>query len=80
MPRFLLTHRHAADECGASLAAWRGYPSPLRGLPTLSSCAFGGHRVWWEVEATDDRAALTRLPAYVAERTEVARVDELEIP
>ena len=28
---FLLHHRHAPEECGASFAAWRGFPSPLRG-------------------------------------------------
>lgn len=80
MPRFLLSHRHRADECGAAFAAWKGFDSPLRGRPTLGSCASGGHELWWEVEADTEADALARLPRYVAARTAVAPIQEVQIP
>ena len=80
MPRFLIEHRHAPHECGAVFASFRGFSSPLRHCRALASCATGGHRVWWAVEAADDEEALALVPFYVAERATVTRVDEVRIP
>jgi hypothetical protein len=76
----MLSHRHAPSECGAAFAAWKGFDSPLRHTATIGSCVEGGHKLWWTVEASDDRAALALLPPYLAERTEVAEVSEVEVP
>jgi hypothetical protein len=80
MSRFLLQHRHDAHECGAVFAAFKGRESPLRRQATLASCLWGGHAIWWTVEAASEREALALLPCYVAERTIAVRVDEVEIP
>jgi hypothetical protein len=80
MPNFLLQHRHAAAECAAAFAAWRGFESPLRHHDAPSTCLAGGHSVWWRVEAADHRAALAFLPAYVAARTEAVAVRDVRIP
>ena len=80
MPRYLLEHRHTAAECGAVFAAFKGHPSELRHQPTLASCRSGGHAIWWTVEARCEADALRLLPPYVAERTTVSRVTEVEIP
>lgn len=80
VPTFLLTHTHSADECRVVAAAWKGFASPLRHSPTLGSCATGGHRLWWTVEATDRGAALALLPAYLADRTGTEEVREVQIP
>jgi hypothetical protein len=80
MPRFLIHHRHDAPECGVVFAAFKGDDSPLRHRSTLASCAFGGHAIWWEVEAATESAALALLPFYVAERATATRVSEVDIP
>lgn len=80
MPSFLIQHRHEPPECGAVFAAFKGHDSPLRHRVTLASCAFGGHAIWWSVEATSELAALALLPAYVAVRATAIRVGEVEIP
>jgi hypothetical protein len=80
MPRFLIHHRHEAPECGAVFAAFKGHESPLRHSHTLASCAFGGHAIWWGVEAASEAAALSLLPSYVADRATAVRVREVEIP
>jgi hypothetical protein len=80
MPCFLIHHRHEADECGAVFASFKGHPSPLRRHPTLASCAFGGHSIWWRVEAADDSDALELLPSYVASRATATRVAAVDIP
>jgi hypothetical protein len=80
MPLFRLQHRHRADECAAVYAAWKGFESPLRRKFTLSSCRDGDHAIWWDVEAPDSRRALELLPPYVASRTNVFGVSEVEIP
>jgi hypothetical protein len=80
MPRYLLAHRHDAHECGSAFAAWKGFDSPLRRSPTTGSCADGGHALWWTVEARDEQDALAQLPPYIARRTEVAKVSEVQIP
>jgi hypothetical protein len=77
---FLVTHHHAPQECGTAFAAWQGFDSPLRRGTTLSSCRDGGHTLWWRVEAEDESAALALLPEWLAERSEVSPVREVEIP
>jgi hypothetical protein len=78
--RYLLQHRHAAGECGAVFASFKGHASPLRHRAALSSCASGGHAIWWAVQARDEREALALLPFYVAERTTVTQVGSVRIP
>ena len=80
VPRFLLAHRHHADECAVVFAAWKGLDSPLRHSSALASCDSGGHCLWWTVEADDETTARALLPRYVAERTELSRVSEVVIP
>ncbi len=80
MPRFLIHHRHEPRDCGVVFAAFRGHGSPLRHRATLASCAYGGHAIWWSVEADDEAGALALLPFYVAERATAIRVGEVEIP
>jgi hypothetical protein len=80
MPRFLLEHCHTAAECGVVFAAFNAFDSPLRRQSTSASCHYGGHRIWWEVDAATEDEALGRLPRYVAERTTATRVRPTEIP
>jgi hypothetical protein len=80
MSRYLLEHRHEAQECGVVFAAFKGHESSLRHRPTLGSCRSGGHAIWWTVEAETEEEALRLLPHYVAERTIVTRVSEVQIP
>ena len=77
---YLLHHRHKPDECGVVFASFRGHRSPLRHRPTLASCRTGGHAIWWTVEADSEADALRLLPFYVAERTTITRVSEVQIP
>ena len=78
--RYLLQHRHQPHDCAVVFVSFKGHASPLRHQATLASCRSGGHAIWWNVEAADEEEALRLLPAYVAARTTVARVDEVEIP
>jgi hypothetical protein len=55
-------------------------PSPLRHRLTLASCRTGGHAIWWMVEADSEADALQLLPFYVAERTTITRISEVQIP
>jgi hypothetical protein len=80
MSQFLLEHRHTASECGVVFSSFRGHQSPLRRQSTLASCRAGGHAIWWTVEAASEDDALLLLPHYVAERTTVERVGEVQIP
>ena len=80
MARYLLQHRHQPRECGVVFASFKGHESPLRHQATLGSCRSGGHAIWWSVEAESEADALRLLPYYVAARTTVARVSEVEIP
>jgi hypothetical protein len=80
MARFLLHHRHQAGECGVVFAAFRGHDSSLRHDDALASCAFGGHSIWWSVEAADEHQALGLLPYFVAERATAIRVSTVRIP
>ena len=78
--RYLIEHRHEPSECGVVYAAFKGHDTPLRQKATLASCAFGGHAIWWTVEAATEAEALGLLPFYVAERSSVTRVREVSIP
>ena len=80
MPRFLVHHRHAAAECGVAFAAFKGQRSALRHQETLASCAYGGHAIWFVVEAPSEADALAQLPFYLAERATATRVSPVEIP
>jgi hypothetical protein len=80
MSRYLLHHRHDPHECGVVFAAFKGHESPLRRRATLASCRSGGHAIWWMVAAASEHDALRLLPFYVAQRTTVAEVDDVEIP
>ena len=80
MPSYLLHHRHEPDECGVVFASFRGHGSSLRRRPTVGSCRSGGHAIWWTVEAATAQDALALLPFYVAERTTVTSVSEVQIP
>ena len=80
MSRYLLQHRHEPHECGVVFASFKGHESPLRHRTTVASCRSGGHAIWWTVDAVSEEEALRLLPSYVAQRTTVARVSEVEIP
>jgi hypothetical protein len=80
MSRYVLQHRHEPQECGVVFASFKGHATPLRHRATLASCRSGEHAIWWTVEAETEADALRLLPPYVAERTTVARVSEVEIP
>jgi len=78
MARYLLHRRHQPRECGIVFASFKGSASPLRHQAALASCPSGGHEIWWTVEAEADAVRL--LPSYVAQRTTVTRVSEVQIP
>ena len=80
MARFILCHEHAPSECRFAFAAWKGFESPLRRQHALGSCALGGHALWWTVDADDEATALSQLPPYLAVRTRVDKVSEVQIP
>jgi hypothetical protein len=80
MARFLLEHQHESRECGVVFASFKGHQSPLRHRATLASCGSGGHAIWWTIDAETEEDALGMLPPYVADRTTVARVSEVDIP
>jgi hypothetical protein len=80
MSRYLLQHRHESRECGVVFASFKGHESPLRHQATLASCRSGGHAIWWTVDAASEADALRQLPFYVAERTAVTRISEVQIP
>jgi hypothetical protein len=80
VPRFLIRHRHEASDCAVVFAAFKGHDSSLRHRATLASCAFGGHTIWWTVQAASEADALALLPFYVAQRSTATRVARVEIP
>jgi hypothetical protein len=80
MSPYLLHHRHRPEECGVVFASFRGHDSPLRHRATIASCCSGGHAIWWTVDAASEDDALRLLPSYVAERTTISRVAEVNIP
>jgi hypothetical protein len=80
MPCFLLHHRHEPDECGVVFASFKGHDSRLRKRPTIASCRTGGHAIWWSVETATAAEALALLPFFVATRTSITRVTQVDIP
>ena len=80
MPMFVLSHKHEPEECAIAIAAWKGFASPLRHGRPFGSCATGGHRLWWTVQAADMTGALGLLPGYVAHRTVAEEVREVPLP
>jgi hypothetical protein len=80
MSSFLLHHRHDPDKCGVAFAAFKGHASPLRHAETFSSCAAGGHEIWWVVEADGPDDALELLPHYVAQRSTAVPIRKVQIP
>ncbi len=80
MTTYLLHHVHRAEECGATFASFSGVDSPLRRRSVDASCRFGGHAIWWHVEARSEADALALLPEYVARRTTATAVAPVRIP
>jgi hypothetical protein len=80
VPRYLIHHHHEPADCGVVFASFQGFASPLRHRPTVSSCTYGGHDIWWSVDAADGAEALGLLPFYVGKRASATRVDEIQIP
>ena len=80
MARFLLSHWHRAADCRTAYAAWKGFDSPLRSRSAQASCATGGHRMFWIVQADSADQALALLPPYLAERSEPIEVRDVRIP
>ncbi len=78
--RYLLHHRHRAEECGVAFASFKGLRSPLRHSGALASCRSGDHAIWWLVDAYSPGDALELLPFFVAERSTAVEVMELRIP
>jgi hypothetical protein len=78
--RYLLHHRHRAEECGVAFASFKGLRSPLRHKATVASCRSGEHAIWWLVDAASREEALALLPFYVAERSTAVEVREVTIP
>lgn len=76
----MLHHRHAPAECGVVFASFKGLESPLRHHVTLASCRSGGHSIWWTVNAASEQDARKLLPFYVAQRTAITPVSEVQIP
>ena len=79
MPRYLLHHEHGPDECGPCSRPSPATPA-LRHQPTICSCWFGGHAIWWEVTAASEGDALELLPSYIAQRTMVMPIATVNIP
>lgn len=74
MPRYRIHHRHEPAECAVVVASWKGFTSPLRLEAATSSCAFGGHEQWWDVEGASDDEVLAFLPPFVAARSTATRI------
>ena len=58
-------------------ASFKGFPTPLRERSAPASCQYGGHEIWWLVDAAGAEEALGLLPRYVAERSTAAQVREV---
>jgi hypothetical protein len=78
--RYLVHHRHQADECGVAYASFKGHRSPLRHSAAVASCLSGGHAIWWFVDAASAEDALELLPFFVAERSIAVEIAEVVIP
>ena len=80
MARYLLHHCHEPRHCGVAYAAFKGHPTPLRRKRAVASCRSGGHEIWWLVEADSPEDALAHLPHFLATRTAVTSITEVQIP
>jgi hypothetical protein len=84
--RFILSHRHLPRDCAVAYSAWKGFDSPLRHASTLATCISepaepaAEHLLIWTVDAESEDEALSLLPDWLADRTEVRRVAEVSIP
>jgi hypothetical protein len=78
--RYLLHHRHRAEDCGVAFASFKGLPSPLRHSDALASCRSGEHAIWWVVDAASREEALALLPFFVAERSTAVEVTQVRVP
>jgi hypothetical protein len=88
----MLIHRHSPADCRVAYAAWLAFDSPLRGAEVPSTCGRHGaqdagdvvrppeiHELWWLVEAEDATSALTQVPPFVGERSEVREVTRVRV-
>ena len=80
MACYLLHHRHSPADCGTAFASFKGGASPLRRMPTIASCLYGGHEIWWIADADSAEQALELLPLCVANRTTVIPIRKVRIP
>ena len=78
--KFIIHHLHEPSECGAVFASFQGFVSPLRRRSATASCDYGGHEIWWLVEAESASAALRLVPAFIASRSVIAQVERVHIP
>ena len=80
MPQYLLHHKHHPSECSVAFACFKGHSSPLRHKTTFASCLYGGHAIWWLINASGPDDALDLLPFFVAQRSTAVEVREVQIP
>lgn len=52
----------------------------IKYVELLGACAYGGHMIWWSVEAGSEAEALGLLPFFVAQRATATRVGQIDIP
>jgi hypothetical protein len=79
MPCYLVHHRHDPGDCSVAFS-FKGHPSPLRRRTTVASCLFGGHMIWWLVDAAGPEEALELLPFFVAQSSTAVEVRDVRIP
>ena len=79
-PAICSTTQHDPADCSVAFASFKGHPSPLRHATTVASCLFGGHTIWWLVNAPSPERALELLPFFVAQRSTAVEVREVQIP
>jgi hypothetical protein len=75
-----LHHRHQPSECGIVFASFKGNQSPLCHTATLAPCPSGGYEIRWTVQAEAAADSVRLLPFYIAQRTTITRVSDIEIP
>ena len=71
LPDQLERPRPAALELGKGM---------IKYVELLGACAYGGHMIWWSVEAGSEAEALGLLPFFVAQRATATRVGQIDIP
>ena len=79
MARYLLHHRHQPGECGVVFASFKGNQSCFATAPRCLLPS-GGHETWCTVDASEADAARPLPFFYVAQRTTVPCVSEVQIP